>query len=257
MVGRSVPIPIPNKIAPFQWPKKQLQRQKNNEKWRTTDRQPYLVLRIRSTSDISSQSLPSLLNDNEYFDTQKSFVGWPWIATADTLASFSKSICRNWLASWISGIHAPLPWRRACAGSWILSRIDEAVMAASWIQKVCMPSELLQVDPMVENKRLFQSPYQETGKFSKTNGFPSLPFPSLPFPSLNGFPLELKEYYLPKKINRMWEDKFWTLRKQRKTLIVLLWWPCNKVKSEITSRRNQPQTFWYFKGGFRWIKCFF
>ena len=158
MVGRSVPIPIPNKIAPFQLPKKQLQRQKDNEKLRTTDRQPYSVLRIKSTSDISSQSLPSLLNDNEYFDTQKSFVGWPWIATADTLASFSKSICKNWLASWISGIHAPLPWRRAWAGSWALSRIDEAVMAASWIQKVCMPSELLQVDPMVENKRLFQSP---------------------------------------------------------------------------------------------------
>ena len=29
------------------------------------------------------------------------------------------------------------------------------------------------------------------------------------------------------------------------------------MKSEITPRRNQPQTFWYFKGGFRWIKCFF
>ena len=25
------------------------------------------------------------------------------------------------------------------------------------------------------------------------------------------FPLELKEYYLPKKINRKWEGKFWTL----------------------------------------------
>ena len=178
MVGRSVPVPIPYKTTPFHIKKnKNKSKDKKQRKLKTTDRQPYSVLRIKSTSDISSQSLPSLLNDNEYFDTQKSFVGWPWIATADTLASFSKSICKNWLASWISGIHAPLPWRRAWAGSWALSRIDEAVMAASWIQKVCMPSELLQVDPMVKKK----------SRFRRKQGNSLLLMASL------YFPLELKE----------------------------------------------------------------